>query len=298
MHPIWVIGSINTDMVVKAKALPRPGQTLIGGEFLMNSGGKGANQAVAAARLGAQVSLLGCLGQDVFGDEAIARLEKEKVDCSLVSRSKTQPSGVALISVDCTGENQITVAPGANRCVSEQQVELAFDAMVSDSLILLQLEIPLLSVAHAVDLARAHNCRAILDPAPAQSLPEQILQNLYLITPNESEAETLTGIKVDSPKSAENAANLLLKAGVLNVALTMGCKGVLLANSEGCEVIPATTVKAIDTTAAGDCFNGSLAVALASKETLREAVIFAARVASVSVTRIGAQDSMPRQNEL
>ncbi len=298
MHPIWVIGSINTDMVVKSKALPRPGQTLIGGEFLMNSGGKGANQAVAAARLGAQVSLLGCLGQDIFGSEAITRLEQEKVDCSLVSRSKTQPSGVALISVDCTGENQITVAPGANHCVSEQQVELAFDAMVSDSLILLQLEIPLLSVAHAVDLARAHNCRAILDPAPAQSLSEQILQNLYLITPNESEAETLTGIKVDSPESAEEAANFLLKAGVLNVALTMGCKGVLLASSEGCEVIPATTVKAIDTTAAGDCFNGSLAFALASEETLREAVIFAARVASVSVTRIGAQDSMPFQNEL
>jgi ribokinase len=264
----------------------------------MNSGGKGANQAVAAARLGAQVSLLGCLGQDIFGSEAITRLEQEKVDCSLVSRSKTQPSGVALISVDCTGENQITVAPGANHCVSEQQVELAFDAMVSDSLILLQLEIPLLSVAHAVDLARAHNCRAILDPAPAQSLSEQILQNLYLITPNESEAETLTGIKVDSPESAEEAANFLLKAGVLNVALTMGCKGVLLASSEGCEVIPATTVKAIDTTAAGDCFNGSLAFALASEETLREAVIFAARVASVSVTRIGAQDSMPFQNEL
>jgi ribokinase len=298
LHPIWVIGSINTDMVVKSKALPRPGQTLIGGEFLMNSGGKGANQAVAAARLGAQVSLLGCLGQDIFGSEAITRLEQEKVDCSLVSRSKTQPSGVALISVDCTGENQITVAPGANHCVSEQQVELAFDAMVSDSLILLQLEIPLLSVAHAVDLARAHNCRAILDPAPAQSLSEQILQNLYLITPNESEAETLTGIKVDSPESAEEAANFLLKAGVLNVALTMGCKGVLLASSEGCEVIPATTVKAIDTTAAGDCFNGSLAFALASEETLREAVIFAARVASVSVTRIGAQDSMPFQNEL
>ncbi|MFT4887922.1 MAG: ribokinase [Pseudohongiellaceae bacterium] len=298
MHPIWVIGSINTDMVVKAKTLPRPGQTLVGGKFLMNSGGKGANQAVAAARLGAQVSLLGCIGQDNFGDDAITRLEQEKVDCSLVSRSKTQPSGVALISVDCAGENQITVAPGANQCVSEQQVELAFDAMVSDSLILLQLEIPLPAVARAVDLARAHNCRAIIDPAPAQSLSEQILQNLYLITPNESEAETLTGIKVDSPESAENAADFLLKAGVLNVALTMGCKGVLLANSEGCEVIPATTVKAIDTTAAGDCFNGSLAVALASKETLREAVIFAARAASISVTRIGAQDSMPLQHEL
>ncbi|MFT6058481.1 MAG: ribokinase [Pseudohongiellaceae bacterium] len=285
-------------MVVKAKTLPRPGQTLVGGKFLMNSGGKGANQAVAAARLGAQVSLLGCIGQDNFGDDAITRLEQEKVDCSLVSRSKTQPSGVALISVDCAGENQITVAPGANQCVSEQQVELAFDAMVSDSLILLQLEIPLPAVARAVDLARAHNCRAIIDPAPAQSLSEQILQNLYLITPNESEAETLTGIKVDSPESAENAADFLLKAGVLNVALTMGCKGVLLANSEGCEVIPATTVKAIDTTAAGDCFNGSLAVALASKETLREAVIFAARAASISVTRIGAQDSMPLQHEL
>lgn len=298
MRPIWVIGSINTDMVVKASALPSPGQTLLGGEFFMNLGGKGANQAVAAARLGAHVSLLGSLGQDIFGDDAIARLISETVDCSHVSRSKTLPSGVALISVDSAGENQITVAPGANQLVSEQQVDLAFSSIVSGSIILLQLEIPLAIAAHSIELARAHNCCVILDPAPAQKLSKQMLQDLYLLTPNESEAETLTGIQVSSTESAEYAAKSLLNMGVLNVALTMGSKGVLLANSKGCELIPARLVQAIDTTAAGDCFNGALAAALTNKKTLREAIHFACAAASISVTRMGAQDSMPRQHEL
>jgi ribokinase len=298
LRPIWVVGSINTDMVVKANSLPHPGQTVLGGEFFMNSGGKGANQAVAAARLGGQVSLLGCLGRDVFGDKAIARLESEKVNCSFVSRSENLASGVAIISVDSTGENQISVAPGANQSVSKRQVDLAFNSILSGSLILLQLEIPLATVGHAIDLARAKKCSVILDPAPAQSLSEQILQGLYLLTPNESEAQTLTGIKVNSVDSAESAAKYLLRMGVLNVALTMGSEGVLLASSEGCEVIPATAVQAIDTTAAGDCFNGSLASALARRETLREAVTFACRAASFAVTRMGAQDAMPKQHEL
>ncbi|MFT6293897.1 MAG: ribokinase [Glaciecola sp.] len=298
LRPIWVVGSINTDMVVKANSLPHPGQTVLGGEFFMNSGGKGANQAVAAARLGGQVSLLGCLGRDVFGDKAIARLESEKVNCSFVSRSENLASGVAIISVDSTGENQISVAPGANQSVSKRQVDLAFNSILSGSLILLQLEIPLATVGHAIDLARANKCSVILDPAPAQRLSEQILQGLYLLTPNESEAQTLTGIKVNSVDSAESAAKYLLRMGVLNVALTMGSEGVLLASSEGCEVIPATAVQAIDTTAAGDCFNGSLASALARRETLRDAVIFACRAASFAVTRMGAQDAMPKQHEL
>ena len=264
----------------------------------MNSGGKGANQAVAAARLGGRVSLLGCLGRDVFGDEAVARLESEKVDCRFISRSENFPSGVAIISVDSTGENQITLAPGANQSVSEQQVDLAFNSILSGSLILLQLEIPLATVGHTVALARTNKCGVILDPAPAQTLSEQILRGLYLLTPNESEAQTLTGIKVDSVGTAETAAKFLLRMGVLNVALTMGSKGVLLASGEGCEMIPAAAVQAIDTTAAGDCFNGSLASALASKETLREAVIFACRAASFAVTRMGAQDSMPKHHQL
>ncbi|MFT6094837.1 MAG: ribokinase [Pseudohongiellaceae bacterium] len=298
LHSIWVIGSINTDMVVKANSLPRPGQTIIGGEFFMNSGGKGANQAVAAARLGAEVSLLGCLGQDIFGDEAITQLKSEKINCSFVSRSENLPSGVALINVDSTGENQITVAPGANYSVGEQQVDLAFNSIEIGSLILLQLEIPLATVSHTIDLAQKHNCRVILDPAPAQSLSKQMLQDLYLITPNESEAEILTGIKIDSPESAESAAKHLLKMGVINVAITIGSKGVFLANSEGYEIIPAPAVTAIDTTAAGDCFNGSLAAALANGRSLRDSIVFACRAASIAVTRIGAQNSMPFQQDL
>jgi ribokinase len=298
VRPVWVIGSINTDMVVTSDALPHPGQTLLGGKFFMNPGGKGANQAVAAARLGAQVSLLGCLGRDMFGDNAITQLESEKINCRLVSRSENLPSGVALISVDCAGENQITVAPGANYCVSEQQVDLAFNSIVNGSLILLQLEIPIPAVARVVELARTHNCNVILDPAPAQNLSKQILQDLYLLTPNESEAETLTGIKVDSVESAESAAKFLLDQGVLNIALTMGSKGVLLANSARHQIIPTPAVTAIDTTAAGDCFNGALAASLAKKESLADSVIFACRAASISVTRMGAQDSMPKHHEL
>lgn len=285
-------------MVVKANSLPHPGQTIIGGKFFMNSGGKGANQAVAAARLGAKVSLLGCLGRDIFGDDAITQLENEKINCSFVNRSESLPSGVALINVDSSGENQITVAPGANYSVGEQQVDLAFNSIESGSLILLQLEIPLATVSHTINLARTHDCRVILDPAPAQNLSKQMLQDLYLITPNESEAETLTGIKIDSPESVESAAKHLLKMGVLNVAITIGSKGVFLANSEGCEIIPAPAVTAIDTTAAGDCFNGSLAVALANGRSLRDSIVFACRAASIAVTRIGAQNSMPFQQDL
>lgn len=264
----------------------------------MNSGGKGANQAVAAARLGAQVSLLGGLGQDLFGDDALAKLENENIACEYVSRSDSEPSGVALISVDSAGENQITVAPGANHCVTEQQVDFAFNSIASGSFILLQLEIPLPAVFRAIQLARAHSCNVILDPAPAQKLSKKMLQGVYLLTPNATEAETLTGIKIDSAESATSAAKLLLERGVQNIALTMGGQGVLLANSEGYKIIPAPTVTPVDTTAAGDCFNGALAAALAKQESLTDAIIFACRAASISVTRMGAQDSMPKLHEL
>ena len=296
--PIYVIGSINTDMIVKADKLPSPGQTVMGGDFLMTAGGKGGNQAVAAARHGALVSMVANLGEDIFGDQAVSRLQSEGIDCTHVGRDANHPSGVALISVDASGENHIVVAPGANSTVTEQQVEAALASIPAGSIVLLQLEIPLATVSHAIALANEKSCRVMLDPAPAQALPEEMLQGLYLLTPNETEAEILTGMAVADPDSATQAAERLLEAGAQNVAVTLGARGVLLANDQGSELIAAPSVKALDTTAAGDCFNGSVAVALAGGNDLRDAMAFACKAASISVTRMGAQDSMPHSHEI
>ncbi len=290
---IIVIGSINTDMVVKTDVLPSPGQTLLGDNFMMSAGGKGANQAVAAARLGGRVTLVGNLGSDSFGDLALDRLQADKVNCSFISRDSSQASGVALISVDAKGENQIVVAPGANSTLDESLLSSPLSDLKKNSLVLLQLEIPLRSVSYAIEKAYVAGCDVILDPAPAQQLPQALLQRVFLITPNETEAESLTGIAINCLADAKRAANKLLGYGVANVALTMGKKGVLLANSERSELIKAPATQAIDTTAAGDCFNGALASALARNLSLKEATLFACKAAAISVTSHGAQDSMP-----
>ena len=297
-HPIYVIGSINTDMVVKTDSLPQPGQTVLGGEFIMTAGGKGANQAVAASRLGGNVSMVGCVGLDVFGDEALTKLKSEKISCDFVSRDQATPSGVALISVDGAGENHIVVAPGANNCLEEQSVAAALIAAPPTSMILAQLETPLATVAHTLLLAKEKGCKVVLDPAPAQELPQKFFQDLYLITPNETEAEILTGIKVDGEETALAAAKVLLARGALNVAITMGKNGVLLANTSKSEIFLAPQTSALDTTAAGDCFNGAVAAALAQGNTLAYAVDFGCQCASISVTRMGAQESLPTLNEV
>jgi ribokinase len=295
---IWVIGSINTDMVVKAGKLPSPGETVLGGEFLINPGGKGANQAVAAARLGSAVAMVGCVGSDVFGDEAIAGLKDELVDCSHIYRDDSRASGVALISVDEKGENHIVVAPGANSALSLQHVEQSFNHIPDNALVMLQLEIPLNTVSHVLTLARHKNCKIILDPAPARELPHTVFQDLFLITPNQSEAAMLTGIDIEDINAAKTAAQQLLEMGVKNVALTLGGQGVIFASEQGIEVIAAPTVSALDSTAAGDCFNGALATALVKGATLSEAIKFACHAASIAVTRLGAQNAMPREQEL
>ena len=295
---IWVIGSINTDMVVKAGKLPSPGATVLGGEFLMNPGGKGANQAVAAARLGSAVAMVGCVGRDVFGDEAIAGLKDELIDCSHVFRDENRASGVALISVDEKGENHIVVAPGANSSLSLRQVEQSFNHVPDNSLVMLQLEIPLNTVSHVLTLARQKNCKIILDPAPARELPDTVFQDLFLITPNQSEAAMLTGIDIEDSNGAKTAAHRLLEMGAKNVALTLGGQGVIMASPQGIEVIAAPTVSALDSTAAGDCFNGALATALVKGATLSKAIEFACYAASIAVTRLGAQNAMPREHEL
>lgn len=298
-QPIYVIGSINTDMVAMTDHLPTPGETVMGGEFMMTAGGKGANQAVAAARLDGDVTMVGRLGVDIFGDQSVARLKAEKINCDFISRDSAAASGVALISVDGEGENHIVVAPGANNTLHIDTIDTALSSLPENAIVLMQLEIPIETVAHVISFAKDSNRKVILDPAPARELPENFLDGLFLITPNETEATHLSGIEVIDQNSAKAAAKELLQTGVQNVAITMGADGVLLASGdENLQLIASPTVNAVDTTAAGDCFNGALSVALANGLELEEGINKACQAASISVTRKGAQDSMPFSNEV
>jgi ribokinase len=297
--PIYVIGSANTDMVVRVKTLPLPGETVMGGAFFMNAGGKGANQAVAAARLGGQVIFISCLGDDVFGKESLAQLKKENISAEFIRIDTHYPSGVALIHVDDKGENSIVVAPGANSQLKPEQVNAALQSIQDSlSLVLLQLEIPMETVLYSIREAYKKGLRIILNPAPANNIPGEIFPLLHLITPNETEAEVLTGVPVRDESSAQKAADSLHRKGVSNVIITLGAKGALLSTVKNKKIIAPPKVTAVDTTAAGDCFNGAIAVALAEDKTLEEAVHFACRAASLSVTRSGAQASMPYLQEI
>ena len=304
---ICVVGSSNTDMVIKAAKLPGPGETVIGGTFLMNPGGKGANQAVAAARLSGSnpgtpeaktIMFVAKVGNDIFGRQALQQFQREKIDVSQVSTDADDPSGVALINVDASGENCITVAPGANGNLRPTEVEPALSSVNNDCILLLQLEIPLPTVEYVIRRGHERGLRVVLNPAPAQTLSTSVFPCLYLITPNESEAELLTGIRVTDLATAEQAARKLQELGVSNVVITLGGKGAYLLTEGFAGLIPAPPVTAVDTTAAGDCFNGALAVAVAEGQELPDAVAFACKAASISVTRMGAQASVPYRHEL
>lgn len=295
---IYVFGSSNTDMVVKSEKLPAPGETVIGGEFLMNPGGKGANQAVATARLGGKVYFAGKTGNDLFGNEAVHQLQKENVLTEYMVKDSQLPSGVALINVDSRGENSISVAPGANASLSQRDVAPALAGIKEGDFVLTQLEIPMYVVNHVILESAARGARVILNPAPAQALSAEILSKLFLITPNESEAELLTGIKVTDLESARSAAGLLSEKGCQHVVITLGAKGAYLHSGEISKIVPSVSVTAVDTTAAGDCFNGALTVALAEGKDLPEAVAFACKAAAMSATRMGAQSSLPTRAEV
>ena len=295
---IIVVGSINTDMVIGANKLPKPGETLIGHKFFMNPGGKGANQAVAAARMGGEVAMIANLGVDVFGDSAIAKLKEEGVNCEGITRDPDRPSGVAIINVDDTGENQIVVAPGANATLDTDLVSAALDRIPPSSIVLLQLEIPIESVVKAVEVCQQKGCRIMLDPAPAQALPESVYKGTYLLTPNRNEAELLSGILISDRGSVTSAAEKLLMSGVTNVAITLGSQGVFFANAENKQFLEATSVSAVDTTAAGDCFNGAVAAKLSQGCSLVEGIKSGILASSICVTRHGAQDAMPYFNEV
>ncbi len=295
---IAVVGSSNTDLVVEASALPAPGETVLGKDLLTAAGGKGANQAVAAARLGAAVTLVARLGRDTFGDRALAGFAAEGIATDCVVRDPDRPSGAALIIVDGEGENLIAVGQGANGALSEDDVEAARAAIEGADLLLLQLEVPRAAVRHAARLARRAGVEVVLDPAPAAELDAEMLELVTYLTPNETEARILTDLEVVDAASGHRAAEILLLRGAANVLLTLGAGGCLVANAEGSRVIPGRTVEAVDTTAAGDTFNGALACALAAGRPLERAVEVASAAAALSVTRRGAQPSMPTREEL
>lgn len=296
---IVVVGSSNTDMVVKAARIPAPGETVLGGAFVMAAGGKGANQAVAAARLGAEVTLVARLGADPLGDEAIAGYQKDSILTDLIVRDPDRPTGVALILVDAHGENSITVALGANEALSPDDVERAADRIRTADAVVMQLEVPLAAVERAAAIARAAGVPVILDPAPAPDggLPEALLRNVTCLKPNESEAERLTGISVSDLASAERAARALQELGPRTVIITLGSQGAIVVDEAAVHHVPAYRVTAVDTTAAGDAFTGAFATAVGAGAALVEAVRRAAAAGALAATRMGAQPSLPTQAE-
>jgi ribokinase len=298
MAKILVIGSSNTDMVIKSQRFPQPGETIIGGEFFMFPGGKGANQAVAAARMNSDVTFIAKVGNDVFGQQAVDGFKKENINTNNIFVDPNVASGTAVIIVNGDGENEIVVASGANGTLSAQDIDSSHHCFEENDIVLLQLETPLPTIAHAIAKGSTMGKKVILNPAPAQRLTDDIYSNLYLITPNETEAEILTGIKYESESDLPKIADSLLEKGVKNVIITLGAKGSFFKNNEDSFIVPAQKVEAVDTTAAGDVFNGCLAVVLAEGKSWKEAIEMAGKFASISVTRMGAQASAPYRNEV
>lgn len=297
MNKIVVIGSSNTDMVVRSERLPRPGESVVGNGFMMAGGGKGANQAVAVARMGHRVIFSAAVGNDMFGDAAVAAYQRFGIDTSYIVRKDT-PSGVALIMVDSAAQNSISVALGANNCLTIDDVMPAIEQVESGDIVLLQLEIPMDTVDACVAAAAAKGARVVLNPAPAAMVSENTLSKLYLITPNQTEAQTLTGVEVTDVVSAQAAAQILVSRGVERVVITMGGAGAFLYENGKGELIEAHKVAAVDTTAAGDVYNGALCAALAEGLSLNDALHFATKASAISVTRAGAQPSVPTREEV
>ena len=297
MNKIVVIGSSNTDMVVRSERLPRPGESVIGGGFMMAGGGKGANQAVAVARMGHRVLFAAAVGNDMFGDAAVAAYKRFGIDTTYIARKDT-PSGVALIMVDGAGQNSISVALGANNTLTVEDVMPALEQVESGDIVLLQLEIPMATVDACVAVAAAKGARVVLNPAPAAVVSEHTLSKLYLITPNQTEAQTLTGVDVTDKATAQLAAQVLVSHGVERVVITMGSAGAYLYEEGKGVLIPACKVSAVDTTAAGDVYNGALCAALAEGQSLQDALKFATKASAISVTRVGAQPSVPTREEV
>lgn len=298
MKKIIVIGSSNVDMVVRTSHLPAPGETILGGEFFMNQGGKGANQAVAIKRLGGNLIFMAKLGNDVLGRQSVGYFKKEGIDTRYIALDEDSASGVALISVDDHAENSIVVASGANMLLNEQDVDKMLEEMCEGDILLMQLEIPLQTVEYAARKAFGKGVKVVLNPAPARSLPKELFRHLYMVTPNRIEAEMLTGIKIANDADVEKVAEEICAMGVKNVIITLGSKGCLIREEGVSYRIDAFKVEPVDTTAAGDTFNGALCVGLSGGMDLKQAAVMASKASSIAVTRMGAQSSIPYREEL
>ena len=298
MVSVCVVGSLNIDLVVKAPRLPRVGETVSGGTFGMFPGGKGANQAVAASRLGAQVAMVGAVGGDDFGRQLRDGLRRDGIDITHVRTEPEAATGVALITVDAEGRNSIVVASGANMRVTTADAEEARDRITGAQVVLLQLEVPLDTVTAAARLGHAAGALVCLDPAPAGPVPDQLYALVDVIDPNEVEAQVLTGVEIRSADHAARAAEVLRARGPRVVVIKMGEKGAFYLSADGGGHVPAAPVRAVDTTAAGDAFAAALGVALGEGRALPDAVAFATWTAGLKVTRMGAQPSMPRRAEV
>ena len=298
MPKIVVVGSSNTDFTVRVDRMPGPGETVLGGAFHQAAGGKGANQAVAAARAGGDVTFVACVGADALGDQAVEGFSNDGIDTAFIARTSEAASGVALILVDRQGENSIAVASGANARLTPEHLEQAAEVIAQADVLVVQLEIPLETVRAAVDMAVQQGVDVVLNPAPAQPLADDLLRHVAVLTPNESEAALLTDVEVDRDGAPEKAAGALRARGVGAVLLTLGPRGVFVATPDVRQRMPGFKVEAVDTTAAGDVFNGALAVALAEGRPLVEATRFANAAAALSVTRQGAQPSAPYRDAI
>jgi ribokinase len=294
---IVVVGSTNVDLIIKGDKIPKQGETVLGGTFYKAAGGKGANQAVAASRAGGNVTFISCVGNE-YGDESIEGFRKDGINVDYVKKDPEVATGIALILVDKNGENSISVASGANLSLTVSDIQKAQQIIMDSDVLLMQLEIPIEVVEEAARIASSSGVKIILNPAPAQALSDELLKQVTILTPNESEAELLTGIEVKNETDAKKAASVILKKGVEVVIITIGSKGALLATKDETNIISAYKVDAIDTTAAGDVFNGALAIAIAENKSLVDAIQFANVAAAISVTRLGAQPSAPIRKEI
>jgi ribokinase len=295
---IAVVGSLHMDFIVKVETIPRVGETVLGSAFQRSPGGKGANQAVAAAKLGADVVLIGRVGADAVGRELLEAVKAQGIDGGYVLEDEGTYTGLALILVDEEGGNIIAVASGADLNCCTEDIKRAEEAITASTVLLTQLEIPLPVVEYAVDVAYGEGVRVILNPAPAHDLSDHLLKKVYLLTPNETEAEFLTGIQIRGLRTADMAAERLLARGVDNVVMTLGREGALIATKDGTVHVQGVDVQAVDTTGAGDAFCGALAVAIATGKDLRDAVTYANYAGALTTTKIGAQEALPTREDL
>ena len=292
MKNICVIGSLNMDLVVNVDTMPKPGQTIIGSNFKEVPGGKGANQAVAMARLNGNVSMIGKVGEDGFGQTLINSLKNDKVDTTYIQTSKGA-TGVALITVDKNAQNSIVVSPGANFEVKEDDIDNNIEAIKNSDIVVLQLETPLNTIKYALNKAKELNKYTILNPAPAVKLDDEIIKNVDLLTPNETELEIISGVSIETEEYIQKAAQIMIENGVKELIVTLGSKGSLYINKEKSMFKKAYKVEAVDTTAAGDSYTGALAVALSQDKNIEDAMDFASKVGALSVLKEGAQSSLP-----